>query len=274
MPSRRSRSGAGEVSPAISTTPNGKRKSVSPPEEASKPPKKLKLTVRKQEEAETEPDLTPGRPKRKSTRPARYSDQAEQHDVSSKPVIVQEDSATMIEGNLSAQPADANDNEDDESKPAGYGMDFLMSYIEDSPTSPAPASATKVDSSTESEKRVSIARETSIPTISRSRPATPQIPPSPYEPIPNTNLRAITPAPTPPALAALPKAIASLSPDRPPINDEPHIMVKKLQSAIHALSGLNVPSPPRALIADVPIAHQEPQKNGTQMTHSLEGGIY
>ena len=248
----------------MSNTTSVKRKSPPSPEEAVKPPKKLKLHVRKQPEPEpeSENEIAPGRPKRKSTRPARYSDQTDRLDMSNK-----RDNTPNPKTNTAIPPAPIEVDDDvdgeDETRPADdYGMDFLMSYIEDSPT----ASANGADASTEPSKKISKAKDTSVPdvTVTPSRTSTPRIPPFPYEQIPTSGpVRPIAPGPTPQSVLAPPKMKPAFSPDIPPVKDEPHVMIRKLQSAIHALAGLNIPEPPRPLIPNLPPGQAVPQKMGT-----------
>jgi len=266
MPSLRSKAEAEQISPSTSTIRVSKRKSPSPHEEPLKPVKKLKLTLRRQEVPEnTVTEVTDARPKRKSNRPSRYSDQI----VEEKPI----QKAPTPKKTVSPKTASAKDappkaeivstaksitsDEDEEpTRPFDYGMDFLMSYIEDSPiaASTPPAAQPQL---AKKPKLLPPPKEKSIVTTRLA--TTPQaiaphihaslesVPVTPQE-LPRATT--VSSGPISQGAFASPNTKPAFSPEESPIVDDAPTIVKKLQTAIHALSGLNVPAPSRPLIAD------------------------
>ncbi|KAI5199688.1 hypothetical protein E4T38_06915 [Aureobasidium subglaciale] len=119
----------------------------------SRPPIRLKLNIRPRQ-PEPEPELPPARPKRKISRPARYSNNVFEpltkkrrltadlnmspqaptspHAASNLPPINSSDPVVLT----SREPADKSDYVDSyEVEPAGYGDDFLSNFIDDTPRS-------------------------------------------------------------------------------------------------------------------------------------------
>lgn len=275
MPSLRPKSSPEDISPAHSTIHvSSKRKSPPVAEEPSKPVKKLKLNFRKQDAQDTgATEIADARPKRKLSRPSRYSDLTmEEKPVQKSPSSIKNVSPKVT----SVKAADARpttpfpsesstSNGEGPSRPADYGMDFLMSYIEDSPT----ASSTPPPAQAYPPKKIKLLPQPKERPKANTRPlSTPQaiapnIRPS-VEATPTTPQGApqtITISSGPMSQGAMVSTNTSPAflPEESPIKDDAPTIIRKLQTAIHALSGLNVPSPPRALIPDGETPLNNPQ---------------
>lgn len=216
MPSRRPPSG--DVSPAGSTIRVGKRSSVSPAEGPR--PKKLKLTVRKPDDEGDDIENTPPRPKRKSGRPARYSDEIEQN-LTNQPTKPQQKSPSPVMATKALEEPTALETHGD-SEAADYSADFMSMYIDESPV---PDSAPEIVKPAET-------------TITAFTTATP------------VDTKGVAPT-QPPVVATLPpvktvhaiSAVGHTTAAPPQVQDDTETLIKKLSIAVHALSGLNIPTP-------------------------------
>ncbi|GAB7338328.1 hypothetical protein MBLNU457_4638t1 [Dothideomycetes sp. NU457] len=266
MPSLRSKSKVDEVSPADSTIHvSSKRKSPPPVEEPLKPVKKLKLNFRKQDAQETgATEVADARPKRKSSRPSRYSEiTIEEKPVQESPSSIKTVSPKVTSvkavapGPAPPSPSKSDTSDGEEpTRPADYGMDFLMSYIEDSPTAsstpppahPHPPKKIKLLPQPKEKPKVNIRPLSTPQAIAPNiRPSVETTPTTPHQP-PQTITISSGPM-SQGAMASINTSPAFL-PEESPIKDDAPTIIRKLQTAIHALSGLNVPSPPRPLITD------------------------
>lgn len=181
-----------------------------------RPTKRLKLSVRKPEPEEHHGENNITRPKRKTARPARFSEVA---------LIVNppKPDRKPIERSTES-PAAATPTSVDSTEPSAYGMDFFMNYIDDLPSEPSSAS----------DMHDSIAvKQPSPPTASTTKdePTTIKVkakPKTETEPIVEGQLPLVF--------------------DKPPMVDSPEGMIRKLTNAVHALGNLNIPSPPRQLV--------------------------
>ena len=285
MPSPRSKTQAEQASPATSTIRVSKRKSPSPVEEPPKPVKKLKLTYRKQEIQETAAtDVADARPKRKSTRPSRYSDLVvEEKPVQRAPSLKKTASPKIASPKAATPEADTTSparsitsDGDEPTRPSDYGMDFLMSYIEDSPTAvstppaaqPQPPKKLKLLPQTKEQSkattRLASTPQAIAPHIRTSFEATPTTP----QELPRTIT--ISSGPMSQGAFASLNTKPAYSPEESPIIDDAPTIIKKLQTAIHALSGLNVPAPSRPLIPE----HLPPVKVKSKPGRSKHSGVY
>ncbi|PSK34258.1 hypothetical protein B9Z65_8584 [Elsinoe australis] len=198
--------------------------------------KRLKLTTR--EPPEQTPETTPdARPRRNANKPKRYSEDSELSSSEKFKPTPREDSPKIIL-KAKSKPAPVVDHPDDDEDdvPAKYTADFLMNYIDDTPPS------TPVPKATEEQ----VPRRVSAP-----------MPDNPYKSVVDAARRVSAPAPftetskpinPSPLSQSLPNqssagAYYAQITDRPPIEDDEHTMLKKLQAAIYALSRLNIPTP-------------------------------
>ncbi|KAI5267775.1 hypothetical protein E4T47_07937 [Aureobasidium subglaciale] len=220
----------------------------------SRPPKRLKLNVRARQ-PEPEPELPPARPKRKISRPARYSNNVFEpltrkrrltaasklspqapispHAASNLPPINSSVPVVLT----SPEPADKSDYADsNEVEPAGYGDDFLSNFIDDTPPRSSLSALDSVIGSVKSYRP--------IPDFSPESDALPVAASLMYDTL--TDLTSQPPTyfnNEPQSPIVLSSSLSSL-PQQP---DSPEVSIRKLQHACQALGGLSMPVIPHQI---------------------------
>jgi hypothetical protein len=182
------------------------------------------------------------RPKRKISKPARYSENVMEppskkrrttklrHSTSPPPTS---DQAVMIPSDpgllTSSNPVD---NDMEQVQPAGYGLDFLNNFIDDTPRSSTSALDSVIGSAQGQKSGVDPSSDSD---------ALPEAAGLVYDTF--TNLTSKPPVPSF-GHDQSPIILSSTLSSLPQQNDDPEARIKKLQVACHALGGLSIPPVP------------------------------
>ncbi|TIA03819.1 hypothetical protein D6C82_01509 [Aureobasidium pullulans] len=253
MPRRHAASG--DASPASQDTIN-----VAMPRQ-HRPPTRLKLKVRpKDPEPESEPAVLLSRPKRKISRPARYSDNVIEPLIKKRrttkiPNMYLEKSTSPPPnsgppvGNssdpillTSSKPVDKSDYDSNEVHPADYGADFLNNFIDDTPRSSLSALDSVIDSDRGHKLQPDLLPESD---------ALPDAAGLMYD-----TFTDLTSEPPTFAVKEVQDTVVLSSSFSPQLDqlDNAEVCVKKLQNACHALGGLSMPPvPPRNHLSATPV---------------------
>lgn len=249
MPGRRT-TVSGDASPAMprSTAPEGYR------------PTRIKLKFGKRTDtpSEAEPEPVPsGRPKRKSARPVRYSEEVPKIETRKKftpplPEMLQPEPAQEPSSRLSSPPefvkaasvrAVSVKEDIDDDKPRGYTADFLSNFIEDaSPENDSPRDEDVIMDDTRGSSEGETEPESTEPT---------SLPPA----IPISSDIEITDT------------------ARQQQSEDPEIIIKKLQVACHALSNLNIPAPILRIDPPSPPREQSEPTTKEQVNYLLSAAM-
>ncbi|THX24757.1 hypothetical protein D6D12_07422 [Aureobasidium pullulans] len=253
MPRRHAASG--DASPASQDTIN-----VAMPRQ-HRPPTRLKLKVRPRDpEPESDPAVLLSRPKRKISRPARYSDNVIEPLIKKRrttkiPNMYLEKSTSPPPNSgppvsnssdpillTSSKPVDKSDYDSNEVHPAGYGADFLNNFIDDTPRSSLSALDSVIDSDRSHKLQPDLLPESD---------ALPDAAGLMYD-----TFTDLTSEPPTFAVKEVQDTVVLSSFFSPQLDqlDNAEVCVKKLQNACHALGGLSMPPvPPRNHLSATPV---------------------